>query len=130
MQMVFSYQISDHLTPKSHAEQRRFRQLIQQNKKLDADKHDVKLENQQLMIDGVKNQKGICPPSCREILIASKELRMNRADVDLAKGNVVKVESQLFIGYTICAKSLEEVNLAYAKVRSLLTDARHVICSC
>ena len=40
------------------------------------------------------------------------------------------MEGQTFIGYSCCPKDIQEVNIAYAKLRSMHSEARHVICSC
>ena len=39
------------------------------------------------------------------------------------------MEGQRFRGFTKCVKTIEEVNLAYAKIKSLYSDARHIICA-
>ena len=48
----------------------------------------------------------------------------------VCRGKPVLVENQEFIGYSAPVRSLQEVNLAYAKVRAMHTDARHVVCAC
>ena len=45
-------------------------------------------------------------------------------------GQVIEVEGQTFIGYTMTPKTMEEVNLAYVKIKGLHTEARHIVSAC
>ena len=116
------------MTAKRLAEKQRRRQIIGVNDLKDGvDKLTVKIDGGVLSVDGAEYRKQIRPPSCREILKASKETRMQRCNAQIKCGDIITVENQKFIGYSSCVKSMEEVNLAYAKVKSIHTDARHVI---
>ena len=125
------YNIFDQLTAKKRAEKNRKRQLHAANKAMEAkDQLEMKFNRGDLIVDGEKYVKKVRPPSCREILQASKAVRLARIEAKAIRGETVTVEDQEFVGYSAAVKSLKEVNLAYGKVRAMHMDARHVICAC
>ena len=74
--------------------------------------------------------RGIQPPSSADILRPTNEQRLKRLNLEVTKGNLVKVVDQGFQGYSFCPKTLEEVNIAYAKIRAIHAEARHVVGVC
>ena len=58
------------------------------------------------------------------------ETRRKRLNTEVDKGKVIEVEGQTFVGYTTTPKTMEEVNLAYAKIKGLHTEARHIVSAC
>ena len=126
-----SYFLYDQLTAKKKAHKDRQRQLFGANKNMSvAEQLDMQFKKGELLIENQPYVKSIKPPSCREILQASREVRVERLNQKLERGEIVNVEGQKFIGYSYPVKTLKEVNVAYAKVRAIHTDARHCICAC
>ena len=122
------YGVSDQLSAKKWAEKQRIRQLQAINKKLDAENQlDMKVEKGTLFVDKVPYVKGVQVPSCRDILNASKKQRIDRLGKKVTAGSSKMVKGQEFIGYTAAIKTIEDANTVYAKVRSIHTDARHVV---
>ena len=124
------YSVSDQLTAKRNAARNRARHIVRQNKKSTGEQLAMQFEKGKLLIEGKDYQKKIKPPSCKEVLMANKETRLARMNLKLSRSRNIEVENQLFIGYTLAVKTMEEVNLAYGKLRTLHGDARHVIGAC
>ena len=89
----------------------------------------MSLEKQKLVVDGEEYLCQLKPPSCADILRPSAEQLAKRLNVEVYRGETILVDKQQFIGYTFFPKSIEDVNVAYAKIRALHTDGRHAICS-
>ena len=126
-----SFYVDDQITAKRFAERGRQRQIVAENKKVQttADKLVLSFKNRQMLINGREYEKGIQTPTCRDILQATPQQRLQRMKIKLQRSGDVKVEGQLFVGYTFCPQNLQEVNIAYAKVKALHTDARHILCA-
>ena len=125
------YYISRQLSAGMKAKKQRHKALLSMNKELDTQyQRDMKIENGELKVDGITYQKKLVAPSCREILLASKQQRLERLSKDVTKGIPKKFRGQEFLAYTAPVKDTNEANIAYAKIRSLHTDARHVISAC
>ena len=69
-------------------------------------------------------------PSCREILKASKEQRLSRLDKKVVASPPKLFQGQEFTGYTSAVSTIQEANIVIAKIKSIHTDARHIICAC
>ena len=95
-----------------------------------ADQLNMKMEKGELFIDGKRYQKAIKPPSCKEILQVSREMRLERLNMKIARGELVQIQGQQFMGFSAQVKSIQEVNVIYAKIKAMHTDARHVVCAC
>ena len=125
------FQIREQFTAKWYAMRKRNNMLIKENQsKMDSVKLNMEREKGQLKVNGVPYQKKIRPPSCREILQASKDRRMQQFNCEVVRGNPVRVEGQIFTGYTLAVATLEEVNTAYAIICAMHTNARHVMGVC
>ena len=125
------YRVFDQMTAKKKAKRNRRRQLFHVNESMDAElKRNMKWERGDLYIDGKPYEQKLKAPSCREILGACKVLREERLGKELTKGPNKVFQGQEFIGYTVAVKSIEEANQWYVKIRSVHTDARHLICAC
>ena len=83
-----------------------------------------------LVVEGHKYEKQLRVPSCHEILQASVAQHKERLSKDITKGGSKIFKGQEFIGYAMPIKSMEEVNVAYTKVHSIHTDARHIVSAC
>ena len=83
-----------------------------------------------LKVEGQDYRKELTVPSCRDILKASVEQRKERLSKDIVKGNPKMLRGQEFIGYTTEARTMNEVNVAYAKIRSIHTESCHIIAVC
>ena len=125
-----SYSVSDQLTAKKNAERNRRRQILKHNKLTTGEKLKISFEKKELRVEGAPYAKEIHPPSCREVLMASKEQRLERMNMKLDASRQVKVQGQLFTAYTVAVRNLQEVNLAYGKLRTIHPDARHITGAC
>ena len=47
----------------------------------------------------------------------------------MPRGNSIFAESSEFIGYSVCAKDIPMIQAAYNKIRSLHTEACHIVCA-
>ena len=122
------FYVKDRLTARKKAKKDRERHLLNANKAMDTkDQLVMKMENQELLVNGQKYQKQVRPPSCKEILCASKDTRLARLNMKAKRGPTVNVDNQEFIGYCATVKSIQDVNLAYGKIRAIHADARHVV---
>ena len=83
-----------------------------------------------LQYDGKEYKKVINPPTCREILKPSTEELIKQLAVDISPGEIHRLDNQEFVGFSACVRTLEEVNAAYARVRTLHAEARHVVGAC
>ena len=125
------YQIKEHMTAKAFAAKKRQQSLLAKNKKLSAAETLVmNVQKQQLQVAGVPYKKSIHPPSCAETLDPSTVMLTRQLAVELAIGDEVRKENQVFVGYAACVKTMEDVNAGYAKVVSLCPQARHVLGAC
>ena len=125
------YSVDDQLSAKKLADRNKKRRIwIKNKKKSTADQLKMSFKKGKLTVDGAEYVDSIKPPSCAEILRPTKDERLARLKLKLSKSEPLNVEGQTFIGYSFCPKDIQEVNLAYAKVRSMHSEARHVISSC
>ena len=90
----------------------------------------MKNENSQLIVEGAPYAKSFHPPSCSEILKASKEQRIECLSKEITKGHSKVYQQQEFTGYTVVVKDVHEANIVYAKIKSIHPKARHVIGAC
>ena len=124
------YSIDEQLTAQQMAEKQRKRQIWAANKGMSTgDQLRMSFERNKLIVEGKEYKPEVAPPTCKEILQANTEEQLNRAAVSLVRSVNVESEQQLFIGYTLPVKTIQDVNLALAKVKTMHTDARHVICA-
>ena len=93
------------------------------------EKLDIIVERGEMFVEGKQYEKLVKPPSLRDILWPTAEKRKERLKLDLTRGNPIKVDGQVFLGYTSAVRSIEEVNELYSKIRSFHTDAQHILCS-
>ena len=122
------YYINDVRTPRNRANNQRIGQLLSQNRNLYSQYQlDMKREKGVLYVEGTTYVKDFQPPSCREILMASKSQWIERLNQDVIKGVTKSFQNQHFTGYTAPVKDIQEANVVYAKVCALHTDARHVV---
>ena len=123
-----SYSISNQMSARKHAQRMRNRQIQQTNEKSTGEKLDITAERGSLKIEGTTYTKLVKAPPLRDILWPSTARRKELLQVKPTRGEVVRIENQTFIGYTAVVKSIDEVNNHYAKIRSLHTEARHIVC--
>ena len=123
------FRVFDQLSQKRLAEKNRRRHIVRTNNDKTVDKLKISFQNKRLMIEGKEYRKEICAPSVRDILMATREQRVDRAKADLTRGRTITIENQTFIGFTLAVKDLQEVNRAYAKLKGVFTDTRHIICA-
>ena len=81
------------------------------------------------MIKGKEFAIKVKPPLCTEMLRPSKEQRLKWLGLEVTRGKTIVVHGQQFIGYTLCPQSIEEVDMAYVKIKYIHGDARHVVCA-
>ena len=123
-----SYGVKEHFTAKAFADQQRKRKLIQKSKKqTTANKLEISFEKSKLKVAGKEYVKGVKVPSVQDILKPSTKALADRLKLDVHPGDEIMVEKQIFQGYAVDVKSLEEVESAYCKVVSLNSSARHVV---
>ena len=123
------YYVDDHLTAKKRAAKAKARRLLAINKLMStAEKLKMSFEKQSVMVDGQVLKPLFKPPSCTEILRPTMKQRIERIDMKVNKGEEIFVEDQSFIGYSFTPKTVEEVNIAYAKIKAIHSESRHVIC--
>ena len=122
------FQIREHLSPKELAERQRNQKILRRNKKLSAaNQLVINVEKMKLKIDGQMYEKGVATPSCENILEPTTQCLGNQLGIKVVPGDSVTMEGQSFCGFTASVRSLEEVNSAYIKVRTMNSKARHVV---
>ena len=122
------YNVFDQQSARKRAKRNRHRQIMSVNRALDAEQQrTMKMEKGELLIEGEKYQPKLKVPSCREILLASKEQRIERLNKEVKKGVPKTFQGQQFLAYTTAVKSIHEANVAYAKIKSIHADSRHII---
>ena len=123
------FSVSNQLSARKHAERMRMRYIKRTNDTSAGEKLNITAERGVLKIDGEEYIKLAQPPPLRDILWPTTEKMKERIKLDPTKGEIIKVEGQMFLGYTAEVRTVDDVNKIYAKIRSLHTDARHVICA-
>ena len=122
------YNVFDQQSARKRSRRNRQRQIMAVNRGLDAElQRTMKMEKGELMIDGEKYVSHLKAPSCKDILLASKEQRSERLGKEVKKGVPKLFRGQEFLGYTTVVKSIHEANIAYAKIRAIHPEARHVV---
>ena len=122
------YSVSNQMSARKHATRLRHRQIKKQNEQLGGEKLDITAEHGELRIEGKLYEKAVKPPPLRDLLWPSNDKRKKLLNVNPTKGSPVEVGGQSFIGYTCPARTVAEINDAYAKLRSIYMQARHIIC--
>ena len=89
----------------------------------------MSLEKAKLKVGGVEYKRKVQEPSVKDILCASPAERLECAKLDVITGTSINMHGQVFAGYSIDVTSIREVEIAYTKVKSWNTMARHVICA-
>ena len=124
------FNVFDQQSAKKRARRNRRRQILLTNKNLDAEQQrTMKMDRGELIIDGSVYEPQLKVPSCRDILLASKEQRSERLNKDVKSGTPKLYQGQEFLGYTTAVNSIKDANIAYAKIKAIHLDARHVICA-
>ena len=120
------YFMEDQLSAKKRAEKRHTRNIVCVNNNLGVQQQlNVSFQKGNLVVDGATYKKQFLPPSCRDILLASKETRMERLGKKVTQSLQRNVNGQTFIGYTTAVR-----DVMYAKLKSVHPDARHIMGAC
>ena len=81
------FYVKDKLTAKKAAQRSRERQLMQANSKMQVnDQLEMKFEKQELVVEGTKYTKQVKPPSCSEILRASRGTEISQTEHEGEEG--------------------------------------------
>ena len=124
------YFLSKQITAGAKSKRQRQRQLISLNSEIDSQyQKSMQCSNGELLVDGEVYTKELRAPSCRVIILASKQQRLERLNKKMTKRVPKMFKGQEFLAYTAEVKEVQDANVTYAKVRSIHTDARHVICA-
>ena len=102
---------------------------VNEVKKKPSEKLPMTMEKGELKVAGEKYQKQVVTPPLSMILHASNEDKQSCMKIPTQRGKTITAENQEFIGYSAFVKDLSEVNQAYAKIKALHLDARHVVCA-
>lgn len=115
--------------PDRYAEDRRYAQhWIKQNKSKPVnDQMQMKIYKNKLRINNEPYQKKVSPPSAAEIL------RLDPAEIQATNkaptvfGDTDLIQGSEFISYAAKVKTIEEVRVAYRKLRVRYPDASHIV---
>ena len=80
-----------------------------------------------MLVNGEEYRKQIQPPTAKQLLKATAKQRKAINNVDTVLGKVVETDGSKFMAYSAFVKDIQEVNMAYAKVKAIHSDARHVV---
>ena len=124
-----NYSIDEQLLghTREHRTQRRL--LLKENKECTIEKLMILFEQGKLQVDGKSYKGQHKTPSLREVLTPDTQQALDRMNMEVCRGNEIKIQNSTFIGYSAVVENLKQVNDAYAKVRQTNGDARHVMCA-
>ena len=122
------YYIESQQSPETREWQKRQRFLMKKNEKATgANKMDMKMERNKLIINNEPYRKRVKEPDAKDILTMDTHTIESILVIEMHKGGVVEQDSSTFIGYTISAATVQQVQQAYLKLRLIYADARHIV---
>ena len=125
-----NYYINEFLPEKTREEKRRNRDIIAYNRSMPVSHQmECKFQKGKLMIDGNEYKKEVTPPTVRDVLLMPKdeEDKLNKIKMN---GTVLKEErGSTFRAYSIKASTLQQVRVAYNKLKNENLDATHIMCA-
>ena len=125
-----AYHLDLDLPPKSRAARNRLKEIRWENaNKSSVDQHTIEPKKGNITIDGETYVKAVKPPCVSQILKASKEARLQCANLQVVRGNRIEKGSSVFLGYSADIRNLTEVNEVHAKICGENLAARHVVCA-
>ena len=121
--------IDEQLPRRTRERRTQRRLLLKENKECTIDKLMISFEQGKLQVDGKNYEGQHKTPSLREVLTPDTQQALDRMNMEVCRGNEIKIQNSTFIGYSTVVENLKQVNDAYAKVRQTNGDARHVMCA-
>ena len=121
------YQIQSYLPASSREAKKRKNKLMWTNSN-PAYKLNMTRKRGEIFVDGIKYEKKVKTPSCDQIYNPSEAIKIAMASLLTTAGKENELGKSRFIGYTAVIGSIQNVNIAYIKVRRLHPGARHVMC--
>lgn len=125
-----SFFVSEQL-PEEYAERKRQHNYIKKlNSKLPEEQRvDMSFKKGQLMVRNEPFIPDIEPPSVRQLLQPTTPEVEKMCEMALVEGDEEEQDNSQFVGYAVRAKSVEQVNAAYTRVRKHHLEATHVMCA-
>ena len=123
------YSIDEQLPPRIREEKRRQRTIAAVNKKKTVDKLIMSFEKGKLIVEDMEYQQKIQPPTIHAALKPMVEELSEHLAMDIDQGEIISAEGSFFQGYAAAVRNLEEVQVAYNKVKAINNDARHIMCA-
>ena len=123
------YYINNYYLTDSLEKRRHYRQMIKQNEEAGEEKVQMETYGNALLIDGQKYVCAIQPPNVQQILDMSIEEVQEVVNTKLENGPAIEKDDNKFIGYTICVKTLKEIQNANMRLRLSHPKARHIMCA-
>ena len=124
------YYFNDYLPAELNELKRCERDIFRKNNNLSNDKQlNMEWKNGRLHAEGNPYRKPLREPRNEDLLQLPVEQLDSILDVQLTQSKPITMMKSTFIGYTCQAKSLNDVEMAYQKLRLLHGSARHIICS-
>ena len=122
--------INDYMPARMNERKRREKDILRDNYRADrADQLDMEVKAGILSIEGNPYEKQIKEPNHSDLLDMSPEDIDELLSINIDKIEEMEVQDSTFIGFAVCASSLQEVQRAYHKVRLIHAGARHVVCA-
>lgn len=115
--------------PDKYAEERRYAQLwLADNKnKSTEDQLQMKIHRNKLRINNQPYQRKVSPPSAAEILRMDSDELATARKAPTVLGDSKLVDGSEFISYAVAASNVEDIRMAYRKLRSKYADATHIV---
>ena len=124
-----AYSIDEQLPPRIREEKKRKRALLAANKKSTVDKLKMSFKQGQIIVDEQEYRPMIKAPQLKSVLKPTVAELGKWMEIEICKGNTITEGSSEFTGYSAVVKDLQEVEVAYNKVKSQCGAARHLMCA-
>ena len=129
-----TYRLQDYRTAKLREEKQQIKDIVRDNNARDvSQRFAMEIQKGKLIIGtgegAFEYTSPLQIPTCKEVLRPTKQELKSRDNINAVCGDVYKFESQEFKSYSVVTQSMEEVKIAYSKIKAANTEARHIICA-
>ena len=124
-----SFYMNDYMPPEAKDAQRREREIFRENEKDQTSQVNMTFNRAKLYVEGERYQNSIKPPHSTAILASEDNEIEEICATEIPSGKPIETQGSVFKGYVLPAKTIQEINKAYMKLRLMFPHARHILCS-
>ena len=123
------YIFQDYYTPKVNETRGRYQQIFDMYQDNPAQQEKMEVTKKGLAIGKQTYQKKIQTPTVNEVLKMDLQDLREALSVKIGQSDQINEQGSAFLGFTISAKSFEEIRKAYIKLKIVHAGARHIVCA-